>query len=191
MPEMVWPAYLETDRLILRPFVLGDARSVAQLAGDREIAANTLNIPHPYEESAAVEWISMHTAWAAAGEAYILAVERTSDPGLIGSIALDVNREHERAELGYWIGRPFWNQGFASEAARAVVRFGFERLGLHRIQANHFEHNGASGSVLLKTGFTYEGCLRGCVLKWGRHMDLHYYSILATDRVDPGVAHPR
>lgn len=178
---MSWQERIETDRLVLRSFRLEDAADVAHLAGDREIAANTLNVPHPYEESAAVEWIAMHTAWAAAGECFVFAVERRDEPGPIGAIALDVTREHQRAELGYWIGRPFWNRGYATEAARAVVRFGFEDLGVHRIAANHFSANGASGSVLLKAGFTYEGCLRGCALKWGRHEDLHYYSVLATD----------
>lgn len=178
---MSWQAPIETDRLILRSFRREDAREVARLAGDRDIAATTLNIPHPYEESAAIEWISMHTAWAATGECYVFAVERRDDPGPIGSVALDVNREHERAELGYWIGRPYWNCGYATEAAQAVVRFGFDELGIHRIAANHFGGNDASGSVLLKAGFTYEGCLRGCAKKWDRQVDLHYYSVLATD----------
>jgi RimJ/RimL family protein N-acetyltransferase len=181
---MEWPVRLETDRLILRPFRLEDAPDVARLAGEREIAETTLNIPHPYEESIAVEWIARHTAWAAAGESYVFAINRREEPSLIGALELGVEREHERAELGYWIERSCWNLGYATEATRAAVAFGFGELGLHRIQANHFSRNGASGSVLLKAGFTYEGCLRGSVLKWGEYEDLHYYSILATDSDD-------
>jgi len=176
-----WPVRLETERLLLRPFALEDAPDVARLAGDREIAENTLNIPHPYDQVMAVEWISLQAAGTAAGEAYVFAIERHAKAGLIGAVGLRLDPEQHAAELGYWIGRPFWNRGYATEAARAAVEFGLDRLGLHRIQANHFSRNGASGSVLLKAGFTYEGCLRDSVLKWERFEDLHYYSVLATD----------
>ena len=76
---------------------------------------------------------------------------------LVGSIALHPNARDDNGEIGYWIGRPYWGQGYATEAAREVVRYGFEELGLHRVHANHLGSNPASGKVLEKVGMTREG----------------------------------
>ena len=85
---------------------------------------------------------------------------------------------HRHAELGYWIGVPYWGNGYATEAAKAVVRYGFEQIKLNRIFAHHFKHNPASGKVLRNIGMKYEGCMRQHVLKWGQFVDLELYSIL-------------
>ncbi len=141
-----WPVILSTVRLTLRPFRPQDAPDVSRLAGDREVAANTLTVPHPYEEGMASEWIAGHAPAAAAGERVVFAL--VHEAGLVGAMGLDFAPEHARAELGYWVGRPSWGQGFASEAARELVRYGFEVLGLNRIQAHHMVRNPASGRVL-------------------------------------------
>ena len=88
---------------------------------------------------------------------------------------------HRRAELGYWVARPFWNQGYASEGARALVRFGFAELGLHRVSAHHYSRNPASGKVMQKIGMRFEGLLRQHVFKWGVFEDIEMYGILAGD----------
>jgi RimJ/RimL family protein N-acetyltransferase len=173
---------LETGRLLLRPFVHDDAPRVQSLAGARKIADMTLNIPHPYPDGAAETWIDSHSADLDTCEAIHCAIVSRQDERLIGAVALlNIDRHASRAELGYWIGVPFWNQGFATEASRALVGFGFERLGLHRIHAQHFKRNPASGRVLTKVGMRPEGCLRGHARKGERYEDLVQYGVLRSE----------
>lgn len=164
------PPTIATSRLLLRPFTLDDAPAVEQLAGDRDVAATVLPIPHPYELRMAEDWIGQQEEQFRRGEEVTWAIALLPGPGgpppsLIGSISLRVNREHEHAELGYWIGKPYWGQGFATEAARAVIGYGFSVLNLNRIYARHMKQNTASGHVMEKAGMTYEGCLRQHVKK--------------------------
>lgn len=172
---------LETPRLRLRPFTRDDAPDVQRLAGDRAIADTTLTIPHPYPADAAEAWIERGTASCAAGRAVHFCVTRRSDGAVIGAIGLALERDHERAELGYWVGVPYWNNGYASEAAQAIVEHGFRELGLHRIQAHHMVRNPASGRVLRKVGMTPEGRLRDFLVKWGVHEDVELFAILRSD----------
>jgi ribosomal-protein-alanine N-acetyltransferase len=172
---------LDTDRLRLRPFTLSDAAAVHTLAGAREVATTTLNIPHPYPEGTAETWIDGHAAAAAAGTGYIWAMVRKADELLMGGISLWVNATHQRGELGYWLGVPFWNQGYTTEAARRVVEFGFTELGLHRIQAGCFPRNVASARVMEKAGLIYEGLLRGYVRKEDRFEDVAMYALVRTE----------
>jgi RimJ/RimL family protein N-acetyltransferase len=170
---------LATERLILRPFALSDAGRVQELAGEQEIAATTLRIPHPYEDGMAEEWIgTLGGNWLEGREA-TFAVTRREDGSLTGSISLVLQRDHERAEVGYWIGKPYWSRGYATEAVGEILRFAFEDLGLHRVQATFLPTNPASGKVLIKAGLTREGRLRQYVKKGGRFEDLELYSLLA------------
>ena len=139
---------IRTERLLLRPFSMGDAPAVQTLAGDREVASTTLNIPHPYEDGTAEEWIGTHQGTFERGESVVFAIVLRSDDSLVGAIGLEVRRRHARAELGYWIGKPYWNNGYCTEAAQAVVRHGFEDLGLARVFARHMSRNPASGRVM-------------------------------------------
>jgi RimJ/RimL family protein N-acetyltransferase len=175
---------LETDRLRLRPFTVDDARLVRELAGAREVAATTLNVPHPYEEGMAEAWIATHAPAYAADEMATFAITLAESAELIGSIGLRIGRSHARAELGYWIGVPHWGRGYATEAARAVIAFGFEELGLNRIYAQHMASNPASGRVMQKAGMRHEGTLRQHVTKFGVRDDIAIYGILASDRPD-------
>lgn len=169
---------LTTQRLILRPFSLGDADAVQELAGAYEVALNTTNIPHPYPAGAAALWIGTHQAQLERGEGVHFAVTRQRGEQLVGAVGLGLSLEHRRAELGYWIGVPFWGQGYATEAAQAVVAYAFRQLGLLRIVATHFARNPASGRVMQKLGMTREGCLRQHILRWGEPQDLVLYGIL-------------
>ncbi len=172
---------LVTERLTLRQFTFQDAPRVRQLAGDFHVADTTLNIPHPYPEGAAEEWINHHQVSWDAGVALTLAIVRQSDGELMGAISLGIRAEQERAEMGYWLGVSFWNQGYTTEAARALLRYGFNTLGLHRIYAQHFARNLASGRVMQKAGMKYEGCLRGHLLKEGQFEDVKIYGMLRSD----------
>jgi [ribosomal protein S5]-alanine N-acetyltransferase len=169
---------LETERLRLRPFTLDDAPDVRVLAGAPEVAATTLHIPHPYPAGAAEEWIGTHTEAAARGDGFAWAIERAEDRALLGGISLAVAAAHYRAEMGYWLGVPFWNQGSTTEAARRVVECGFKEFGLHRIQATCLPRNPASARVMQKAGMSYEGLLRGYVRKGDVFEDLAMYAVL-------------
>jgi len=100
---------------------------------------------------------------------------------LCGGVGLRIESDHRRAELGYWIGVPHWGNGYATEAAGAVVNYGFSMLGLRRIFASHFANNSASARVLRKIGMRREGCQRAHVLKWGQFIDLELYGMVVSD----------
>ena len=172
---------LSTNRLILRPFTLEDAPVVQRLAGDREVASNTLTIPHPYEDGVAEAWIEGRAAAWEAKKILALAVTQEQD-GVVGAISLKLNFAHRRGELGYWIGVPFWNRGYATEAAKALVDYGFDALGLNRIEAHYLMRNPTSGRVLKKVGMKHEGILREQIVKWDVAEDMGLYACLASDR---------
>jgi RimJ/RimL family protein N-acetyltransferase len=172
------PPVLTTHRLLLRFLDLADAPEVTRLVGEREIAATTLQIPYPYEEGMAAEWIAPQREQWERGEQATFAMVRREDDRLVGAIGLGIQSRHHRAELGYWVGRSFWGNGLATEAARGVVAYGFDELGLERIYAYCMKDNPASARVLRKAGMTLEGCLRRHVEKWGEFKDLEVYGIL-------------
>jgi ribosomal-protein-alanine N-acetyltransferase len=169
---------LTSQRLILRPFRVQDAAAVQVLVGDRDIAANTLNIPHPYPEGQAERWIATHEGRFERLEGATFAIVPRDSEKLIGAIGLEINQQHNRAELGYWVGKPYWNRGFATEAVQAVLGYAFNALEMGRVYASHFRRNPASGRVMQKVGMRHEGRLRRHVRKWGSYLDLEIYGIL-------------
>ena len=171
---------LRTQRLLLRPFSINDAPDVQRLAGDRDVAANVRDIPHPYEDGLAEEWIGTHKERFERGE-IIFAIALRDTNRLIGTIGLLIDRKDENAELGFWIGKPYWGKGYCTEAANELVRYGFDKQGLNRIHAFHLSRNPASGRVLQKVGMRREGCLRQSIKKWGVFEDVEVYSILRSE----------
>jgi ribosomal-protein-alanine N-acetyltransferase len=169
---------LTTERLTLRPFVPDDAFDVQRLAGVREIADTTLNIPHPYPTGAAKEWIARHATTWSDGTEVVFAIIENATGKLAGTIGLVIKPEHRRAELGYWIAVDRWGRGYATEASTRLLDFGFEFLGLHRIESRHFLRNPASGRVMEKLGMQREGIERDWAIKWDRYETLALYSIL-------------
>ena len=91
--------------------------------------------------------------------------------------------ESQRGELAYWIGVPYWNNGYCTEAAEAVLRYGFLNRGLNRIHASYFSQNSASGRVLEKLGMIHEGTQRQHVMKWGVFIDMELMAILRVEWV--------
>lgn len=172
---------LQTERLTLRPFAPADADRLQSLLSDGRIAEGTLRIPHPYPAGAAIEWISTLPGLWQAGTMAVWAVVRRADDVLVGSYSLRIRASHHRAEVGYWVAREVWGQGVATEAARAVLVFGFDTLNLHRIDAHYFVENPASGRVLEKAGMRHEGRLRGAVFRDGVPRDLELCAMLRTD----------
>lgn len=170
---------LQSSRLRLRPLTLGDEEQVQELIAAIEIASTTLSIPHPLPPGGTLAWLSKKLDGYEKGEDLVLALEYQGQ--VIGTSGLFLNRRDDLAELGYWIGKPYWGRGFASEAAKAMISFGFENLGLHRIQARSFARNPASARVLEKVGMHFEGLLRGYVKKWGIYEDVLSYAVLAPE----------
>jgi len=168
---------IQTGRLDLQPATASDIAELVPLIGAREVAETTLRIPHPYEEKHAREFL----ASPAKENELRLIIRLRSDGRLCGGIGLHPDNDHKRAELGYWIGVPFWGSGYATDAARAVVGYGFQNFDLNRIFAAHFAGNDASGNVLRKIGMRYEGCMRQAVIKRDRFIDLERYAILRGD----------
>jgi len=172
---------LHSERLILRPFRLEDAGIVQKLAGERDIAATTLAIPHPYEDGVAERWIDAQREAFIKDESVTYAVTLRETGELVGAIGLAIAREYDRAEMGYWIGKPYWGRGYCTEAARALLGYAFGALGLNRVHACHFTRNPASGRVMQKAGMAYEGCQRQHVKRWEQYEDLARYGILRAD----------
>jgi RimJ/RimL family protein N-acetyltransferase len=172
---------LESKRLILRPFHVADAPAVQRLAGERDIADTTRNIPHPYADGMAEAWIQSHEPGYEDGTVATFAIIPRDNPDLVGAIGLQIDQDLGMAELGYWIGKPFWNLGYATEAAIAILAFGFNDLRLNRIQAGHLARNPTSGRVMEKAGMVLEGKTRQATIKRGQREDLVYYGILRED----------
>ena len=182
---------IRTERLFLRGFTAADAPRIQALAGEREVASGTLTIPHPYEDGMAEIWIAGQAEAWDAKQMFTLAMTTGAD-GLVGAVGLRLVPEHRRAELGYWIGVPYWNRGYATEASAGVLEYGFTELSLNRIVARHYQRNPASGRVLEKLGMRHEGTQRQHVVRWDQLEDLECYAILesewrgqAAERPDP------
>lgn len=107
---------LLTAALRLRPFTLDDAAAVQQLAGDERIADTTMNVPHPYEDGMAEEWIATHEPQFRKGRLVNFAMANRETDELVGMIGMVVQVGGHAAEIGYWVGAPFWGRGFTTEA---------------------------------------------------------------------------
>lgn len=151
---------LETERLTLQPFVAADAAAVERYVGLWEVARMTTRIPHPYPEGAAAGWISSHAKAAEEDQEHTFAILLKDAPGAaIGAASLR-RIEPGNYELGYWLAPQCWGQGLATEAACAMVVYGFEKLDAEALQSGHFADNPASGRVLEKAGFAANGIAR-------------------------------
>jgi RimJ/RimL family protein N-acetyltransferase len=168
---------LATGRLYLRPFDIADAPEVQRLCGDYAVAATTL-LPYPYPDGLAEIWIASLRDDIGHGDAAAFAVTLAPGGSLIGGVRLRIDADHARGELGFWIARRCWGRGYATEAVRAVIEYGFSVLGLHRVHAMHFSRNPASGRVMEKCGMLHEGCFREHVRKWGVYEDVDIWGIL-------------
>jgi RimJ/RimL family protein N-acetyltransferase len=146
---------ISTERLKLRAPRMSDAPRIARFCNDPAVGRMLAMTPLPYLESAAEGWLMTLAARAPLGEDFVYAVESNLGAGLIGMIGA-----HKRGEgvfeVGYWFGRPFWGQGFATETARGFVA---EARALGVLTAGHFIDNPASGRVLEKAGFAYTGAI--------------------------------
>ncbi len=156
---------LPTTRLKLRQIQADDIPSLIKYVNNKKIADQILNIPHPYGEPDAVFRIGYVAQGFKAKTRVVFAMIWKETGELIGEISLNYRDAKGVAELGYWVGEPFWNQGVATEAIAAVLDFGFEKLGLHTVFATCYPANKASQKVLTKNGMAEEGS-NGNVLQY-------------------------
>ncbi len=168
---------LLTPRLRLRLFRAADAPVVQRLAGERAVADTTLNIPHPYPDGAAEAWIATHRLFFARREQAVFALTLRESGELLGACGLTVDDDGRAAELGYWLGRPHWGRGYASEGAAAVLAFAFNEFGLERVYAHCMVRNPASARVLARLGLVREAYLPGMVEKWGAAEDVERFGL--------------
>ncbi|OLF75271.1 hypothetical protein AWH62_05475 [Maricaulis sp. W15] len=146
---------IETERLVMRLPVLEDATNIATYLGDFDVAKNTARVPHPYPELAAEMWVLITRAGWQPGGNLSLTVEM--DGAAIGGGGVFKRKADADWEIGYWIGRPWWGQGLATELGRGLVDYARESLGTRRLIAGYYKDNPASGRVLEKLGFVHEG----------------------------------
>ena len=166
--------------ITLRALSNADLPAVLPLIQDPAVAATTLRIPSPCTEVDLERWFKQHQQDTKQGKSARWAVI-TEPSTFVGMVKLAFRPEFESAELGYWVGRPYWGQGYATEAARRVIEYGFEELKLNRIEAHAMVHNGASFRIFDKLGMQPEGYHRQLIKKAGKFTDVKSYSVLRSE----------
>ncbi len=149
---------IATERLLLRPFEPSDARRVAFLAGEYDVAKMCGRVPHPYSYQAAQAWVADTARQREAGVEFPFAITAPID-GLIGACGvMRMGDPADRAwEIGYWLGMPYWGEGYAREASAGLMEWAMAVLDARVFTAGHFADNPASGGVLRKLGFRHAG----------------------------------
>ena len=170
---------LETER-ILQPFKKEDAFRIRDLANDKELA-NILGLPHPYELKYAEDWIATQPEQIKEGVEYPLTITLKELDEIVGTITIRIDKSNNKGELGYWIGKHYWGNGFATEAVNNIIEFGFNQLKLNKIWASVLTRNISSKIVLEKVGLQKEGTLRKNRLLHSEYEDIDVYGILYTE----------
>ncbi len=162
----------------LRKWRIEDKTALAALLDNRNILDNLRDgLPYPYTEKDAEEFIRAMLA-ADSTKTFAFAIE--ADGKAVGSIGVfrQENIHFRTAEMGYYIGEPYWGKGIATSAVKQACRYVFENTDIIRIFAEPFAYNKASCRVLEKAGFIFEGVLRGNAVKNGRVLDMRMYGLL-------------
>jgi RimJ/RimL family protein N-acetyltransferase len=164
------------DDWLIRDFVPDDAESIVKYANNRHVSVNLRDsFPFPYTIHDAKRWLKSvkkqnpSTSWAIA-----------SSKEVVGGIGIHLQPDifRQSAEIGYWLGEPFWNRGIATAAVKAVVEHTFTHFELTRVFAGVFEWNPVSSRVLEKAGFRVESRMRKAVIKDGKNIDQLMYVLL-------------
>ena len=173
---------IETNRLTLTNFRDSDSSTIVRLAGDYAVAGQTSNVPHPYTEDIAVEWIRVLNGEIKNTSQLTLGIRRSEDDVLIGCISLiNINEIHSKAEVGYWLGKDYWGMGYCSEALNALIRYAFINLNLNRIEGRCMSKNERSAATMMRCEMLFEGKRREDSRVRGELQDFSYYGILKRD----------
>ena len=166
--------------VLLRQWHQSDLPSLLRIADNPRVAANMRDVfPHPYTRDDGIEWLERATSQLA-GLNWAIVVEGQVAGGIGLMPQSDINAG--TAEIGYWLGEPFWGRGLATDAVRTLTEHAFSRLNLRRLFATVFAHNTASCRVLEKAGYKREALLRRAAVKRGVVTDQILYARVDTDR---------
>jgi RimJ/RimL family protein N-acetyltransferase len=171
------------DQVHLSDFQEADKPALVQHLNDRDIYERTLRIPFPYTAVDADEWLALVARITQQQGRPVHWTIRTADGALIGACGFDgfqVGKSH-RAEIGYWLAKPFWGRGLMTAVVQRLCRFAFDNFGLTKITAHVFAHNPASARVLEKCSFRQEGYLRKHFLKDDQFIDVKVFALLKGD----------
>ncbi len=173
---------LRGNLVSLRPLKKSDAEHFQPLLADRRVATRLPRVPYPYTMDDAFDWIRTTRRMTRNRTGFAFGIEGRREKAIIGMIALmDVKWDDRVAELGCWIGRPYWHRGYGSEAVDLMLRFGFRELKLYRIFAGVIETNTASLGLVRKVGFVHEGTSQKARLVGGRRCDMLWFGMLRSD----------
>lgn len=170
-----------TERLVLTELKASDIPIIVKYAANKSISDYTLNLPFPYTEKDAVYWVNLANQGLKNKTHFIFAIRLKENDAFMGGIGLTVEQRFFRSEIGYWIAEPFWNNGFTTEAAKAIINFGFKELGLNKLTSSHLEKNFASGKVMIKCGMKKEGELKEHICKNSVFHTLVLYGLTKAD----------
>ena len=164
---------LKSKKFILRPYRKGDEKNIVKYANDKTIAKNTSNMPYPYTEKDAKDWIKKNLVWYGQKnpENFVLAIEINGE--LVGTIGLHHIQKEHKAELGYWLGKEFRGQGVMTEAVGLMTRYALNDLKLRRVSAYVYAFNEGSKRVLEKCGFILEGIVKKELKKGNKFIDAY------------------
>ncbi len=173
--------HLETPRLLIRRLSLADAQDIYEISSDDAVSRYVLWSTHrSIADSRA--FLKQALRRYRTGEPATWAIQLKESGRVIGTIGfVEMSREDSSAEVGYSLGRAYWNRGYATEALRAVIAFGMEKMRLNRIEAQYDVDNPASGRVMEKAGMVPEGILRQRFCNKGRYVDVCLCAILQRD----------
>ena len=179
---MANPLILRTERLLLRPPLPHDAPQIAERIGVKEVAWNLGRAPYPYQLSDAEEWLETIPKGWAEDTAYVLLITRPEE-GVMGCVGLDL-KPMDVWEIGYWLAKPWWGQGYITEAAEAVMDWAETAMLIEKFVSGHFVDNPASGRVLTKLGFSPVGQVH----LYGKARGAESPAIRYTKGTDPDLA---
>ena len=171
---------LSSERLNLVPISTGMAKPISELLSDYEMVYLLTYAPWPYTLQDAAAWVAYVSQLMELERGMFWAIHMHSGE-FIGTIGMSIHPEHDRAELHYWIGRSFWNHGYATEAAKTVIRYAFQTLHINRLEINHMVRNIQSKRVIEKCRFIFEGIFKDYVKRFGQFEDVCFYRLLISD----------
>lgn len=166
---------MESERIFLRPFVIGDVEEVFAVCRDFNVT-KYLPLPYPYTLDMAKSWISSQEENK--DKRLEFAVILKSNNKLIGSIGLGIENTDRHGEVGYWISPDYWGKGYATEALKLLIDFAFKKLKFHKIYAKHYVENPASGKVMQNCGMSLVGTLKDHSFKNGKFNDVKLYELI-------------
>lgn len=166
------------DQIYLSPLSPGDIPLLIEYLNEQDIYERTLRVPSPYAAADAEKFLAFAAeATQKHGHPLNFAI-RQQGGALIGGLGFDGLANGHRAEIGYWLAKPFWGRGIMTDVVRGACEFAVTTWGLVRVTAHVFESNLASARVLEKCGFVLEGRLRKHHLKDGKFLDSRLYALV-------------